>query len=271
MKSAAPQTDFASTRSPPSGPFRREDMRHQRTRVHQGPQQVWRWPSAHPIRSKHVRDRLRPPLSAASRSNPPAVQRRGDLPKGLRPGGLGLANGGRNAIGECVGASAYVCVGDGAGLGEPGIAEGLSTSLGGGQGGNRALADHLALALGEGGVQVQHERLDVRAELGDDERDPMGHQAGNEMDVSAEAIELGNRDGAFPVPAGLGERGGELRAALDRVGALAGLDLDEIADDLVTLGGGETGDRGALGIDPETGAALLARARPGSRRPAAWT
>jgi hypothetical protein len=48
----------------------------------------------------------------------------------------------------------------------------------------------------------------------------MGHQAGNEMDVSAEAIELGNRDRAFPVTAGLGERDGELRAALDRIRAL---------------------------------------------------
>ncbi len=74
-----------------------------------------------------------------------------------------------------------VCVGYRAGLGELGIAERLSASLGGRQGSNRALADHLSLALGESRVQVQHERLDVRAEqLGDDERDPMGHQAGNE-------------------------------------------------------------------------------------------
>jgi hypothetical protein len=33
----------------------------------------------------------------------------------------------------------------------------------------------------------------------------MGHQAGNEMDVSAQPIELGNRDGAFTMPPGLGE------------------------------------------------------------------
>ena len=58
---------------------------------------------------------------------------------------------------------------------------------------------------------MQHERLDVSAEFGDDEWDPMGHQAGNEMDVSGQPIELGNRDGAFTVSAGLGERGGELR------------------------------------------------------------
>ena len=90
----------------------------------------------------------------------------------------------------------------------------------------------------------------------------MGHQAGNEMDVSAQPIELGNRYGAFTVPAGLGERGGELRAALDRIRAFAGFDLDEFADDLVTLGGAEPGDRGALGIDSETRAALLASADP---------
>jgi hypothetical protein len=30
-----------------------------------------------------------------------------------------------------------------------------------------ALADHLALALGESGVKVEHERLHVRAEFGD--------------------------------------------------------------------------------------------------------
>src|SRR5271155_4278058 len=56
----------------------------------------------------------------------------------------------------------------------------------------------------------------------------------------------------LPWPAGLGERGGELRAALDRVRAFAGLDLDELGDDLVTLGGGEPGDRGALGVNSET-------------------
>lgn len=70
-------------------------------------------------------------------------------------------------------------------------------------------------------MKMQHERLDVRTWFGDDERDPMGHQAGNEMDVPAQAIELGNRDGAFTVPAALGERGGELGASLDCIRAIA--------------------------------------------------
>jgi hypothetical protein len=43
----------------------------------------------------------------------------------------------------------------------------------------------------------------------------MGHQAGNEMDVSAQSIELGNRDGAFAVTAGLGERGSLAALALN--------------------------------------------------------
>ena len=54
----------------------------------------------------------------------------------------------RDAIGECVGASGMVCVGYRAGRVEARVAERLSAGLGGGQGGNRALADHLALALG---------------------------------------------------------------------------------------------------------------------------
>ena len=58
------------------------------------------------------------------------------------------------------------------------------------------------------------------------------------MDVSAQPIELGNRDGAFTVPAGLGKRGGELRSALDRIRAFACFDLDELGDDLTILGGG---------------------------------
>ena len=90
-------------------------------------------PSAHPIRRSTFATVCRFPLSAPRRPNAATVQRRGDLPKRLRPGGLGLANGRRNAVGEGVGASGMVCVGYGAGLGEPGIAEGLSAGLGGGQ------------------------------------------------------------------------------------------------------------------------------------------
>ena len=61
-----------------------------------------------------------------------------DLPKRLRPDSLGLANGGRDAIDECVSpgrGSRYR-----ASLGEFAIAERLSASLGGGQSDNRRQA-----------------------------------------------------------------------------------------------------------------------------------
>ena len=69
-------------------------------------------PERSPDPPKHIRDRLRRPLSAPRRPNAATVQRRGDLPKRLRPGGLGLANGRRNAVGEGVGASGMIYVGD---------------------------------------------------------------------------------------------------------------------------------------------------------------
>jgi hypothetical protein len=69
-------------------------------------------PERSPDPPKHVRDRLRRPLSAPRRPNAATVQRRGDLPKRLRPGSLGLSDGGRDAIGECVSPGRVVRVGD---------------------------------------------------------------------------------------------------------------------------------------------------------------
>jgi hypothetical protein len=67
-------------------------------------------PKRSPDPPEHVRDRLRRPLAAPRRPNAATVQRRGDLPKRLGPGSLGLANGRRNAVGECVGAGRVVTV-----------------------------------------------------------------------------------------------------------------------------------------------------------------
>ena len=50
----------------------------------------------------------------------------------------------------------------------------------------------------------------------------------------------------FAVAAGLGQRAGELRAAIQRVGALAGFDLDELGFDLEPLGRREPFDSVAL-------------------------
>ena len=77
-----------------------------------------------------------------------------------------------------------------------------------------------------------------------------------------EPIELGDGNGRLALPAGLGQGGGELRAAVERVGALARLDLSEFGGDLETLSLGKAGDGGALGVEPEPRAALLASADP---------
>ncbi len=46
----------------------------------------------------------------------------------------------------------------------------------------------------------------------------------------------------------LGQSGGELRAAIERFGAPARLDLNELGDDLELLGLGKADDGGALGV-----------------------
>jgi hypothetical protein len=59
------------------------------------------------------------------------------------------------------------------------------------------------------------------------------------MNVPAEAIELGDDDRALTAP-GFGQSCGELGPAIESVGALAGLDLFELVDNVETLGLDET-------------------------------
>ena len=105
-------------------------------------------------------------------------------------------------------------------------------------------------------------RTDRRPGRGrDDEWDAVRHQAGNEMDVARQPVEL--RDG---------DRGSRARALwparrragvpVQRVASLAALDLDELGRDLEALGGGEPGDGLALRLDPKTGAPLLVGQSP---------
>ena len=83
------------------------------------------------------------------------------------------------------------------------------------------------------------------------------------MNVTREPVELGDGDRArLSVAAGAGQGGGELRAAVERVGALARLDLSELGGDLEALGLGEAGDGGALSVNAKPRAALLAGADP---------
>ena len=71
--------------------------------------------------------------------------------------------------------------------------------------------------LGQRGVEVQEERLDVGAKVGD-ERYPVRHQPGDEMHVARQPVELGDGDRrSLAVLACLGQRGDELGAAVECV------------------------------------------------------
>jgi hypothetical protein len=69
--------------------------------------------------------------------------------------------------------------------------------------------------------------------------------------MNVTSVELGDDDWTLPCLPGCQCRG-KLWSPVQSVGALAGLDLGELGDQLVTLGLGEPGDCGALGFDPET-------------------
>jgi hypothetical protein len=84
-------------------------------------------------------------------------------------------------------------------------------------GGLRPLGDHRALLLSQGGVQVQQERLDVGAQLGDEERRLLGHQPADEMHVTGQSIKLGDGDRGGP-PVAASCRQEMRRAAVSAIG-----------------------------------------------------
>jgi hypothetical protein len=102
---------------------------------------------------------------------------------------------------------------------------------------------------------MQHEWIGIAAQLGDDERHALGHQAGNERDVTGKPIEFGHQDGAFG-RSGSRQRGCQLRPAVQGIGALTGLCLDELGNDRETLGLGEASNGRPL-VDAPPGAVLL--------------
>jgi hypothetical protein len=102
---------------------------------------------------------------------------------------------------------------------------------------------------------VQHERVRVPAQLGDDERGSLRHEARDERDVAAQPIQLRDDDRRLDL-ARRRECCGQPRPTLERVGALAGLNLDELGDDVEALGRGKGRDRLALRLEPEARASL---------------
>jgi hypothetical protein len=161
------------------------------------------------------------------RSHERSMQRRSGAMTWRRPR---LTDGGRDGSCERVSVSSRTGINGRVGLGQAGVAEACATGFRGLQSGFGALADDLPLAFRQGGVKVQHEWLDIGAELGHEERHAMRHQPADEMHVPAQPIELRHCHRAPAVTAGLGQGGGELRAPLEGVSALAGLDLEELGN-----------------------------------------
>jgi hypothetical protein len=97
-----------------------------------------------------------------------------------------------------------------------------------------APGDQGALLFGERGIEMQNEGIDVRPEFRNEERDAMRHQAGNEMHVARETVELGDRDRATQ-RARLGERRRQLGPTIERVASLARLDFNKLGGDFKPL------------------------------------
>lgn len=84
----------------------------------------------------------------------------------------------------------------------------------------------------------------------------MGHETADEMNVPAEAVQLGDGDVAPVFPCGC-ECGLELWSAVQRVCALAGFYLDELSDNLKALSSGEVAQSCPLGLNAQARPTLL--------------
>jgi hypothetical protein len=105
---------------------------------------------------------------------------------------------------------------------------------------------------------MQQERVDVVAEFGDNERDTLAHQPGNECYITAEAIELRNNHGTPRFP-GLCQCCREFGPSVESIGTLAALDLDILGGNINSLGFRKALDSDFLGLDAQPALALTAR------------
>jgi hypothetical protein len=113
-----------------------------------------------------------------------------------------------------------------------------------------ALADEGAFLLGQRRVDMQHEGVNVGAQLGHEERHAVDHEARDEMHITPEAAELRDDDRHLE-PLGVGEGGGKLRPAIERVMALARFNLNILGMDLRALALSKGRDGRPLGFEPE--------------------
>jgi hypothetical protein len=169
---------------------------------------------------QQISNRRRVPGATACRADATGIECRGDGGERRDAGGLDLTDDRQDIAGELI-------------CGRPVCRVRLDGSFGGARVAELrpgrflrcerrpgASGNQRPLFFGERGIQVQHERVGVGAELGHDERHVVAHQAADEMNVAAQPIELGDDDWASRLP-GLPERCGQLGPTIEGVGALA--------------------------------------------------
>ena len=105
------------------------------------------------------------------------------------------------------------------------VAQLLAAGLGGGEGFLGPLCDPVTLFLGHGCVNVQHEGINIRSQFSNDEWDALHHEAADEVNITAQSVQLGddNRSracfAAFAELAGVLHGSREFRSPLQRIRA----------------------------------------------------
>ncbi len=202
------------------------------------------------------------PGAAAGRPDPAGIE---GIRYGLEGGcaaGLYLADNRQHVRREAISPYAVRCGAEGLRLGQIGpVAQGGPLRLLGRQRRAGPLRNQVALFLGQGRVNVQHERVCIGAKLGHDEGDALGHQARYERYVSREAAEFGHHHSRLGL-AGLSKCLGQLGATLQRIRTLPRLDFHILGHNLAPLGRSEPGNGFALCFDAQAALALLGARNP---------
>jgi hypothetical protein len=182
-----------------------------------------------------------------------------DGPKRRGPASLDLFNDGQDV--RCLPISFSLERGDGKGSGrfQDRTAQFNPASLGRLQCFTGALADHGSLLLRQGSEEMQHERVNVGPQFGDQERHTVWHQTADEVNIAAQTIELGDDHRTFSA-ARFRESRRKLRAPIKSVGALATFDFNEGCRDLESFSFSEAGESRALALNAQPRPALAAGA-----------
>ena len=138
------------------------------------------------------------PLATTCRRDTTGIQSAGDVSQGRCAGLLNRSNDRENVRCVSVGLSLHSLYRAFASYVELRVAQPDATGLCCREGLPGSGADQCALLLGKGGKEVQHERVHVWPKLCDQERHFVRHEAADEMNVAAKAVQF--RDGYVTPP-----------------------------------------------------------------------